>query len=270
MSGLAWPSVAIGALAATALLLAGWIAVRHRRARTRGRAGERDDVQAAMRALEASRELEASDRGASAATLLRDTLDEVTARLEEVQLPLHILLASPFGELNENQEEMLDAAHTAADAADQRVRQLRKLIALDADGGPPPRPQPTALRELLRAPLAIAEARAAAARVVLRVTLAEAPRRVLADPTQTQEALTALLADAVANAPAGGEVVVDAGDDDAGGSRIVVGAGGGARPEDVAVRLARRLIERQGGRLVRAGGRTELTLPAEEPTRLRA
>ncbi len=68
-------------------------------------------------------------------------------RLDEVRLPLHILLSSPFGELNENQEEMIGAAQAAAEVADEALSFIGRIVDLDAGRGrvsprarPPTRP----------------------------------------------------------------------------------------------------------------------------------
>lgn len=58
--------------------------------------------------------------------------DRGAIELAEVQLPLHILLENRFGELNENQEEMLGAARDAAERLEHELGALRELAALDA------------------------------------------------------------------------------------------------------------------------------------------
>ncbi|HEX8432772.1 MAG TPA: hypothetical protein VF625_15915, partial [Longimicrobium sp.] len=66
--------------------------------------------------------------------LLADAAGAMARGLDEVRLPLHILLESPFGELNENQEEMIAAAHSAAARADERVRTLARILQADSGG----------------------------------------------------------------------------------------------------------------------------------------
>jgi hypothetical protein len=78
------------------------------------------------------------------AALIARTAEELAARLDEVRLPLHILLSDHYGELNENQEEMLGAAQTAATEAAVVVARLRALIAGEAgDGVAPPDASPS-------------------------------------------------------------------------------------------------------------------------------
>lgn len=67
------------------------------------------------------------------ATMLASATQSANAQLDEVRLPLHILLDAKFGDLNENQEELLSAARTAADAVDESFRQLALLAEIDRD-----------------------------------------------------------------------------------------------------------------------------------------
>ena len=62
-----------------------------------------------------------------------DGLDQPVAQLDEVRLPLHILLETRFGDLNENQEELLRDARTGADAMNAALRRLAQVV--DADCG---------------------------------------------------------------------------------------------------------------------------------------
>ena len=58
-----------------------------------------------------------SDR--SDAVLLDALLGPLTTALREIGLPLHILLENRFGELNENQAEMIEAARMSREILDQ-------------------------------------------------------------------------------------------------------------------------------------------------------
>ena len=53
------------------------------------------------------REAAASERVQEYAALLAEATSALSRQLDEVRLPLHILLENHFGQLNENQEEML-------------------------------------------------------------------------------------------------------------------------------------------------------------------
>ncbi|HXC25587.1 MAG TPA: hypothetical protein VNU46_06705 [Gemmatimonadaceae bacterium] len=199
-------------------------------------------------------------------------IDEVThlmvSWLDEAQLPIHVLLSSPFGSLNENQEEMLSTAQTALDAADGKIRQLRALLTLDR-GALTTVPQPVGLTELLKPALAIADARGRKAHVTVAADVSEMAPRVVADPLQVQAALTTILTNAVSQTPAGGEVKISAGEGEHGQIRITVQHGGTRQPQDPAtptpldMRLARRLLGLQQGALLESPGQLIVDLPSE-------
>ncbi len=65
------------------------------------------------------------------AALLAEAASAVARHLDEVRLPIHILLENHFGQLNENQEEMLAAARAAAEAASVELGRLREIAELD-------------------------------------------------------------------------------------------------------------------------------------------
>ncbi|MGH7647357.1 MAG: hypothetical protein ACREND_04520, partial [Gemmatimonadaceae bacterium] len=143
-------------------------------------AGELDRIEARAQRLASAvaaarddgtrRERAAGERAREYATLIDDITGLMETRIEEAQLPLHILLSSPFGALNENQEEMLSAAQSAVDSADVELRRLRKLVELDR-GAVTPVIQPIGLAELLRPALAIAQSRAVSASVQLHLDI---------------------------------------------------------------------------------------------------
>lgn len=203
------------------------------------------------------------ERAATCARLLEEVLRVIPARLEESQLPLHILLDSPFGELNENQEELLGAAHSAIEAADREVRLLRKLLDLER-GAVTVVKQPMGVAELLRAPLAIAAARAEKAGVSHRWSVPIELPRVLVDPTHMPEALTSELGIAIGRTPTGGALVVEAREAE-GGSRISISIthGDGANDFSADGLLARRTIELQDGTITNGPRTTVIELPAE-------
>ena len=215
---------------------------------------------------EASRhERESVARAQEMEDLLRGMTTRFAARTQEAQLPLHILLSSPFGELNENQEEMLGAAMSAVDAIDTEVRELQKLMQLH-QGALSMMPQPMNLAELLRPTLAIASARAEAAHVQLRTAVSDTAPRAIVDAVHAQEALTSLLIDAIARTAGGADVVVNATEGE--GARIRVSitrpANSGAEADSsLALRLARLLLEAQGCAVMIDGPVTVVELPSE-------
>lgn len=257
--------IAIAIAASVCAVLAAWYNARYLAGRMERLAQLAQDVRAA-RDDGRERERAAEARSLEHLSLLDDVMQTIAARLEEAHLPLHILLSSPFGALNENQEEMLGAAERAVDAADSEARKLARLVALDR-GLVPPEQRPISVAELLRPPLAIARARAAAAGVQVRADLPGALPRVLADPLLVQDALTTVLTRAVARTPAGGDVVIDAGETDDGSVRIAIAHGTEGSLDSLDARLAQRLVAAQGGAVHEESDLTTIQLHAETPTR---
>ena len=88
------------------------------------------DMGSALSAAEAERARTnaiAAEQLRDQATMLAGVVGDSLAQLDEVRLPLHILLESRFGDLNENQEELLRDARAAADAIDVALRRLGQL-----------------------------------------------------------------------------------------------------------------------------------------------
>jgi signal transduction histidine kinase len=216
---------------------------------------------------EASRqEREALERAHEIEDLLQAVTARFAARAQDAQLPLHILLSSPFGSLNENQEEMLGAAMSAVAAIDTEVRELQKLLQLTR-GELSIVAQPMNLAELLRPTLAIAAARAEAAHVQLRPVVSDTAPRTIVDAVLAQEALTSILIDAIAHTAAGGDVDVDAGEGDRARIRIRITSKpmvpGTANAGSLEMRLAQRLLEVQGCSITSDGAVTVVDMPAE-------
>jgi signal transduction histidine kinase len=260
------PAIVIGIALLAALLsaLATWFNVRY----VAGRLDRHDALERALKnAVAAGEEWRRRDSAAEARArqsvgLLEEAVDEMGTRLKEVQLPLHILLSSPFGELNENQEEILAAARSATDAADFHLRQLAKLVELEL-GSITIVPQKMSVSELLRPALAIAEARSASRHVSIRANVSQAGARAIVDPVHAQEALSALLVEAVEQTDPGGEVRIDYAEEEDRWVRIVVAHGAAPTASSLEHRLARRLIEAQRGELDESAGSTTITLPSE-------
>jgi signal transduction histidine kinase len=131
----------------------------------------------------------ASARLEEEATMLAAVAHDSIAQLDGVRLPLHILLETRFGDLNENQEELLRDARTAADAMGAALRRLAQVA--DADRG-----ALTVQRELVqvndvvRAILPIARSAAERNGATVEVSLEPGLPRVWADRARLAEALT--------------------------------------------------------------------------------
>ncbi len=245
-----------------------------------GRPDELDEIETTVQTLSGAvvrardeaiqNERTANARAEEYQSLLADVTDLMGARLQEAELPLHVLLSSPFGTLNENQEELLSDAQSAIGVADDEVRHLKWLIELDR-GLVPVHLQPVNLAELLRPALAIASAHARRARVELQSDVSDSSARVRVDPVHVQEALTAVLDWAVSNAAGGAPLIVRAADSDAG--LITISISHPAISADaklpVTMLIAGRLLALQHGIITRDLGSLTLQLLSEEMPSLR-
>lgn len=125
------------------------------------------------------------------ATLLAATVRGATAQLDEVRLPLHILLDARFGSLNENQEELLVAARAGAEGIDAAMRRLATVA--DADRGSlTVRLEPVSINDVVRAVMPMARASGARRGVHLAVELEPALPRAWADRAALAEAVALL------------------------------------------------------------------------------
>lgn len=59
--------------------------------------------------------------------MLPGAVADSLSQLDQVRLPLQILLESPFGELNDDQEELLRDARAAADGIDAALRRVGRM-----------------------------------------------------------------------------------------------------------------------------------------------
>lgn len=146
--------------------------------------------------------------GAAAAGRLRaqGAVVEATARdalsqLDEVRLPIHILLESRFGDLNENQEELLVAARQAGDALDAALRRLGRVAAADQATLAIQR-APVQLNDVARSVEPQVQALAGQRGARLETSLEPGLPRVWGDRAKLAEALVLLAREAVAAAGA--------------------------------------------------------------------
>ncbi len=204
--------------------------------------------------------------------LVEATTRETLARLDEMRLPLHILLESRFGALNENQEELLAAAREAGDALDASLRRLRLLAEAD-QGTLPVQRALVSLNDVVRAVEPQIRALAERQGRTVIVELEPGLPRAWVDRAKLAEALVLLAR--IALRPNGGEVLRVGttregahGDPDASGPGRSAGAvvlapvpapapsevaGGALAASATALdeALAVRLLEAQGARVAR-------------------
>lgn len=192
----------------------------------------------------------------SDAVLLDVLLGPLAEALREIGLPLHILLENRFGELNENQVEMIAAARASAEEADillrraERVRAIERQPRLDRD-------ETTRPIDLCRGALAIASAREASRGIRFETDLSPALPRVRGDRAHLEEALTLLFCDAAMRAPAHGAITLAAREDAASAVHLVIGHSA-PPPLTLDLLLARRLVESTGGEVEDADGMTHI------------
>ena len=144
-----------------------------------------------QRAVVAERVLAADRRVAEYETLLGTVCADVQKRLEETRLALHILQTSPFGELNENQDELVAAARAAAEQANDELHTLSRLAALSGTVAALSQ-QRTAVRTLLEVPLAMAFGGASEVDSRVRVSISAEVPPVSVALTAAHEALAVL------------------------------------------------------------------------------
>jgi hypothetical protein len=195
------------------------------------------------------------------ATMLAGAVTDSLSQLDQIRLPLQILLESPFGELNDNQEELLRDARAAADSIDAALRRVGQVADIDRDAFPVQR-ELVQVNDVVRSVLPLA--RAAGERMGARTEAAFEPGlpRVLGDRTRLAEALSLLIAD-VAPAVAQNEPLTIA--TERAGPRAVVRIAphrpvAAGEPRSPTLILATRLIEAQGGELRDDDGPLEMRL----------
>ena len=207
------------------------------------------------------------------ATMLGAVVSDTLAQLDQVRLPLQILLESKFGELNENQEELLRDARAAADAIDVALRRLGQVADIDRDALPIQR-ELVQVNDVVRSVLPVARAAAERRGARTETTLEPGLPRVIADRARLAEALALFLADSAAQSDSSTSLSIST--ERAGSSAVIriapvsngakarasasvpvdVGADDNEAPSaDVApLILASRLISAQGGEVAVDGG----------------
>lgn len=118
---------------------------------------------------------------------LSRAIDRSVHDLDEVRLPLHILLENQFGDLNDNQVELVGAARDAAEAAAARLRRARDLLTLQ-----PAQLRSEAIRpaDLVASLVASLQSRGAARGVHVVADIAAPLASLRGDRIRLQEALS--------------------------------------------------------------------------------
>jgi hypothetical protein len=182
------------------------------------------------------------------ARMVQQVASASAGRMEEVRLPLHILLENHFGDLNENQEEMLGAARGAAELVDADLVALRQIAELDL-GSRALRRDRLLPGDLVRALTPMLQATAETAGVTLRVDLEPLLPALHADQPQLHDALTTILGDTIRSSTSGTECELTL-TRDGSGSRLTL-RGGGPAIATIRRALAERIIAASGGTVTR-------------------
>jgi signal transduction histidine kinase len=191
--------------------------------------------------------------------LLAQATADTLKQLDEARLPLHILLDNKFGELNENQEEMLAAARSAVDSVDERLRRLREIVDIDR-GRITLRQDAVRAGDLITSLLPSLNAQGLEAGVQVTTDLAPALPHVKGDRAKLQEACGLLFGERVRTLPPGSKIEISA-EPSGDGVKIAVKYPGGLEDSGADTALARRLIAASGGTVEDHDGVTTITLP---------
>lgn len=190
-------------------------------------------------------------------TMLAGVARDAIAQLDQVRLPLQILLASPFGELNENQEELLRDARAAADAIDVALRQLGQVADIDRDALPIQR-ELVQVNDVIRAVLPVARVVAERHGARTEAVLEPGLPRVLADRARLAEALALVVDDSASRTDASMTLRIST--TRAGANALIRISPPAASLNAAPLILATRLIGAQGGRIGVEDGALTLTL----------
>jgi hypothetical protein len=182
--------------------------------------------------------------------------------LDNARIPLHILLTAQFGELNDNQEEMLRDAAAALDDIAEELRALRDIAGADRAAASARR-DIVRIGEIVRALQPELLAQASRSDVSLTINIAPALPSTTGAFTQLRDAIRLTLADDIRYAIPGSTVTIDA---VATTDEIrITSCCGAARSVSVSLLLAERLLIGQGARLEQGDGRTTIAIPRLAP-----
>jgi signal transduction histidine kinase len=200
---------------------------------------------------------DAGRRNIEYATLLAEAATSASKQLAEARLSLHVLQDNHFGELNDNQEEMIGAAREATEAAEVELNHLREIADIDR-GALALRRDLVKPGELIKSLLPILNAQATKQGVRILSELEPALPRVVGDRGRLQDALGLILKDAVRYAVPGTSVSVHASSQPSTVTIVVNHGSPHSYTGDVA--LADRLIRAQGGSVTHTGDATTIAL----------
>ena len=267
--------VAVAAAATIISLIVAWRNTRYvaQRIERLAEASEADELEAIERQLRDQRaalammekrisehDMETIGRARVHSALLRSVASQLRSDLDEVRLPLHILLENHFGDLNENQEEMLGAARSATERAEQSLRQTETVIGA-ADGSLDFRSDRVRAGDLVSGALPALRAIAERRKIALREDVAPALGALQTDRAKVQEALQALFGGVLETAAEGSEALFTAASSN--GHLTLRLRTAGAAPAQLMTLLGIALIAGAGGSAEVSPGVADLSLPLE-------
>jgi signal transduction histidine kinase len=200
---------------------------------------------------------DAGRRTVEYATLLAETATSASKQLAEARLSLHVLQDNHFGELNDNQEEMIAAAREATEAAEVELTHLREIADIDR-GALKLRRDLVKPGETIRSLLPLLNAQASKQGVRILSELEPALPRVVGDRGRLQDALGLILKDAVRYALPGTTISIQAASEPSTVTIVVHHGSPHSYSGDVA--LADRLIQAQGGSVTHSDDSTTISL----------
>jgi signal transduction histidine kinase len=205
-----------------------------------------------------ARERAAAERVQEYAVLIDEGSAAVRRQLDEARVALHILLEHHFGPLNDNQEEMLEAARTGTDAAETELGRLQEIAQLDR-GTLHVRRDPLRIADLLQSLRPQLEADGAKAGVLLTLDTMPGLPRIVGDRVRLQQALELLLRHLVRHATPGTAITIATRMERGLLSITVEHAQPPALDADVA--LARRILQAHGGHIDVSAEGTTIAFP---------
>src|ERR1700675_147633 len=200
---------------------------------------------------------DAGRRNIEYATLLAEAATSASKQLAEARLSLDVLQDNQFGELNDNQEEMIGAAREATEAAEVELNHLREIADIDR-GALALRRDLVKPGEIIRSLLPLLNAQATKQSVRILSEVEPALPRVVGDRGRLQDALGLILKDAVRYAVPGTSVSIHASSQPSTVTIVVNHSSPHSYTGDVA--LADRLIRAQGGSVTHTGDATTIAL----------
>jgi signal transduction histidine kinase len=191
------------------------------------------------------------------AALLR-AIERGVHDLDEVRLPLHILLENQFGDLNDNQVELVGAARDAAETAAARLRRARDLLALQPGQL---RQEPIRPADALASLVASLQSRGSGRGVRVSARIAAPLPALRGDRIRVQEALSLVGAAALAGTPDGGALEIAA--EGTGRQLVITLVGGAVDLAEIDLTWAARVIAAHGGAMQVADASVRIQLPTE-------